>query len=147
MFEEALMYKDFTKPVAHFIPLAEGIDASALSSMDDAALADVLNMCQRVEEKHTYQVNPDVILREIGDEYMLIPTGQLSQYFNGMISLNYFSHFIWQQFEEPHTLGEVLQTAHDQFEDPHHMLDIQVRKLVQDFRQMGILAIVNENNN
>lgn len=141
------MSKIFTKPIAHVLPLIEGMDAGVLSSMSDAELSDVLNKCKKSEEQHVYQVNPDVILREIGDEYMLIPTGQLAQYFNGMISLNYFSHFIWQQFEKPHTLGEVLQAAHEQFEDPHHMLDIQVRKLVLDFRQMGIIAIVKDSNN
>lgn len=132
----------FTKPVAHFTPLAEGVDASVLASMGESEMACVLKKCKEVEEKQVYQANPDVIFREIGEEFVLIPTGQFAQHFNGMISLNIFSHFVWQQFEKPNTVKEALRSAHEQYSDPQHMLDIQVRKLVMDYVEMGLLTKV-----
>lgn len=140
------MKQVFTKPLAHFIPLPQGNDATMLATLTDEELHDVLCRSRQVEEEQVYQVNPDLIVREIGDEWMLVPTGEFAQHFNGMISLNFFSHYILQQFEQPTSLGAVLSAAHEQFNDPHHMLDIQVRKLVVDFAQMGVLARVKNNN-
>lgn len=136
----------FTKPVAHLVPLIEGTNFSALASMNDAELEVVWSKCKEAEELQVYQANPDVILREIGDEWMLVPTGQFAQHFNGMISLNSFSHFIWQQFEKPTTIKEALRAAHEQYDDPHHMMDIQVRKLVKDYLGLGVFGQVQSSN-
>ena len=128
----------FTKPVAHIIPLVNGMDAKSLVSLSSDELTDVVYKCKETEGFTLYKNNPDVIVREIGSEWVLVPTGDFAQQFNGMISLNVFSHFVWQQFEQPNTLAEALRAAHEQFEDPHHMLDIQVRHLVQDYVRMGL---------
>lgn len=140
------MKQVFTKPLAHIMPLPQGNDATMLAALTDEELHDVFCRSRQIEEEQVYQVNPDLIVREIGDEWMLIPTGTFAQHFNGMISLNLFSHYILHQFEQPNSFGAVLNAAHDEFDDPHHMLDIQVRKLVMDFAQMGVLARINNNN-
>lgn len=124
--------------------LSQGDDATMLASLTDEELQNVLCRSRQVEEELVFQVNPDVIVREIGDEWMLVPTGTFAQHFNGMISLNFISHYILQQFEQPNSLGAVLSAAHGEFDDPNHMLDIQVRKLVVDFTQMGIIGIVED---
>lgn len=141
------MKQCFTKPLAHIMPLPQGDDATMLAALTDEELHDVLCRSRQIEEEQVYQVNPDLVVREIGDEWMLIPTGTYTQHFNGMISLNLFSHYIFQQFEQPNSLGAVLSAAHEQFDNPHHMLDIQVRKLVMDFAQMGIIGVVKDSNN
>lgn len=141
------MKQVFTKPLAHIMPLPQGDDATMLAALTDEELHDVLCRSRQIEDELVFQVNPDVIMREIGDEWMLIPTGTFAQHFNGMISLNFFSHYILQQFEQPNSLGAVLSAAHDEFDDPHHMLDIQVRKLVMDFAQMGIIGLVKDSDN
>ncbi len=128
----------FTKPVAHFIPLAEGVNATTLSLLSLEKLTEVVCRCKEAEAQRIYHTNPDVIVREIGDQWVLVPTGNLAQQFNGMISLNIFSHFVWQQFEKPHKAADVLQAARTQFDDPEHMLDVQVRKLISDFARMGL---------
>ena len=132
------MKEVFTKAVAHFITLIDDVDATTLSAKSEEELVHIVRRSKDAEDEFTVQVNPDLIVREIGDQWLLVPTGEFAQQFNGMISLNIFSHFVWQQFEQPNSLGAVLRAAHDQFEDPHHMLDIQVRHLVQDYARMGL---------
>ena len=39
--------------------------------------------------------NPELILRTIAGESVLIPTGEMAARFNGMISLNGPAAFIW----------------------------------------------------
>ena len=133
----------FTKPVAHFMPLAKGMDTNCLASSSQDELTRIYKICKDAEDSFVFQVNPDVLVREIANEWVLVPTGEFAQQFNGMISLNIFSHFVWQQFEKPNTLGAALQATHDQFDDPHRMMDIQVRHLVQEYALMGLFKKVD----
>ncbi len=136
------MKEIFCGATAHIIPLPKEVDATKLATLTSEELAEVMHRGLKEEDGWVFKVNPDLIVRQIGDEWMLVPTGEFAQHFNGMISLNVFSHFVWQQFEEPNTLGAVLRAAHDEFDDPNHMLDIQVRHLVQEYVQMGLFKII-----
>lgn len=136
------MRKEYTKPVSHFIPLAHGIDAMQLADLSDIELSRIVHYCKGAEDKRIFQVVPDIIVREIDNQWLLVPTGKLAQKFNGMISLNYFSYFVWHQFEKPKSLGEVLKVAYQSFDDDNHMIDIQIRKLVDDFCNLGLLLMV-----
>ncbi len=133
------MKEIFTKAVAHFITLIDDVDAITLSAKSDEELAHIVRRSKDAEDEFTFQVNPDLIVREIGDQWLLVSTGDFAQHFNGMISPNVFRHFVWQQFEQPNSLGAVLRAAHGEFDDPHHMMDIQVRHLVQEYALMGCL--------
>ena len=45
----------------------------------------------------------EFILREIADEYLLIPTGKTTETFNGIISLSDTAAFIYEHLEEADT--------------------------------------------
>ena len=133
------MKQAFGRPIAHVVPLAKGIDARTLAELPDQELAQVWHACRQSEDDRVFQVNPDVIPREIGDEWMLVPTGTLAQTFNGMISLNATSHFVWNQFAEPHSIAEVMQAVHAEYEDATHIMDLEVHRLIEDYANMGLL--------
>lgn len=133
------MKQAFGRPIAHVVPLAKGIDARTLAELPDQELAQVWHACRQLEDDRVFQVNPDVIPREIGDEWMLVPTGTLAQNFNGMISLNATSHFVWNQFAEPHSIAEVMQAVHAEYEDATHIMDLEVHRLIEDYANMGLL--------
>ena len=137
------MKQVFCSPIAHIVPLAEGIDARTLAELPEEKFASVLHACKEAEEGLVFQVNPDLICREIGDEWMLVPTGEFAQHFNGMISQNEFSHFIWQQFSEPRSFGEVLSAVREEFEDDEGNMDIEVRHQIEDFARMGLILEKN----
>ena len=60
--------------------------------------------------------NPDLILRTIAGETVLIPTGKLASVFNGMISLNGPAAFIWEKMEEVSSREEMVQLMLDRYE-------------------------------
>lgn len=74
-------------------------------------------MKQLSTDKKRYQVNSDFLLREVVGEYLLIPTGNSTDSINGMISLNETFQFIWKQFQNPHTIYEVVLIALEEYED------------------------------
>lgn len=60
--------------------------------------------------------NPDLIMRSIAGECVLIPTGELAAKFNGMITLNATAQFIWDHMEEISSLEEMTALLLDAFE-------------------------------
>ena len=60
--------------------------------------------------------NPDLILRNIAGECVLIPTGELAAKFNGMITLNTTAKFIWEHMEEVASEAELTALMLDAFE-------------------------------
>ena len=60
--------------------------------------------------------NPDLILRNIAGETVLIPTGSFAGKFNGIINLNGPAAFIWEKMEEVSSREEMVQLILDRYE-------------------------------
>ena len=60
--------------------------------------------------------NPELILRTIAGESVLIPTGEMAARFNGMISLNGPAAFIWEKMEEIENREQLVQMILDRYE-------------------------------
>ncbi len=60
--------------------------------------------------------NPELILRRIADDTVLIPTGSFAAKFNGMISLNGVASFIWEQMDKVESREELVQMILDRYE-------------------------------
>lgn len=60
--------------------------------------------------------NPDLIMRDIAGECVLIPTGEMAAKFNGMITLNASAKFIWEHMEEVSSCEELTALLLDAFE-------------------------------
>ena len=61
-----------------------------------------------------------------------------------MISLNEMAHFLWAQFKEAATMQQVLQHAREEFNDPHHALEIEVRNFVYEYLYNHLLFEVKQ---
>lgn len=46
------------------------------------------------------QLNKEFVLREVADNWVVLPIGQTSVNFNGMISLNETGAFLWKTLEQ-----------------------------------------------
>ena len=51
----------------------------------------------------------EFILREIAGECVLVPTGETSQEFNGMITISDTAKFIWENVEKVDSLEEMIR--------------------------------------
>ncbi len=133
------MKQVFSGAIAHIVPLTKEVDAATLATLTDEELAQMLHRGLKEEDSWVFKVNPDFIVRQIGDEWMLVPTGEFAQHFNGMISQNEFSHFIWNQFTEPRSIGEVMKAVHAEFEEDIRDMDMEARHQIEDFVLMGLI--------
>lgn len=58
----------------------------------------------------------EFILREIAGEYVLIPTGDTTQEFNGLITLSETAKFIWENIERVDSLEEIIEKIYKTYE-------------------------------
>ncbi len=56
------------------------------------------------------------LLRRLGKEYMVVPVGEASKDFNGMIRLNETGAFYWQELEKGITKNELVRKMLERFE-------------------------------
>ena len=97
------MKRVFNKPVWYYIPV-EGVESTTLASLSDEELLRVLEQGKQREDQKVYQVNPNFIMTQVADEWLVVPTGEMAQQFNGMMSLNASSRFVWEQFQTPNSI-------------------------------------------
>ena len=135
----------FSKPILHIVPLKEPTDAASLAHLPTDELLRIYRESRDAEADVVLRSHPDIIVREIGDEWILVPTGDLAQHFNGMVSLNEFGYFIWQQFHQPRSIGEVLQAASQTYGNSLGMQDIEIRSFIREYALMGLFQEVNNN--
>lgn len=57
------------------------------------------------------------ILRRLGKEYMVVPVGQVSKEFNGMIHMNETGAFYWRELEQGITRDGLVAKMLERFED------------------------------
>ncbi len=57
------------------------------------------------------------ILRRLGQEYMVVPVGEASKDFNGMIRMNETGAFYWKELEQGITEDGLVEKMLERFED------------------------------
>lgn len=91
------------------------------------------------QEEKRYRTNPDFLLREIAGDAILVPVGDSAAQFNGMISVNETFRFLWELFQEPHTVGEAVEAAAKEFDGAPAVIEEDIRAYVSESIQYGIL--------
>ena len=95
--------------------------------------------------KHTftkekrYCANEDYILREIAEETILVPTGASADHFNGMLTLNETSRFLWHFFQQPHTFDETIAAAQEQYDADLKELETDIYDFMDESVMLGFL--------
>lgn len=135
------MKRGYFKPIFLIIPTEESVKADALK---DNELSTFYKEFKSTQESRVFLQNPNLIERQIGDEWLLVPTGEFAQQWNGMISLNEMAHYLWAQFKKPTSMGEVLQNALEEYNDPNNSLELEVRNFVYEYLYNHLLFEVEQ---
>ncbi len=135
------MKRGYFKPIFLIIPTKESVKADALK---DNELSTYYKDFKSTQESRVFLQNPNLIERQIGDEWLLVPTGEFAQQWNGMISLNEMAHYLWTQFKKPTSMGEVLQNALEEYNDPNNSLELEVRNFVYEYLYNHLLFEVEQ---
>ena len=81
--------------------------------------------------------HPELILRTIAGESVLIPTGKLASVFNGMISLNGVAAFIWEQMDQVDSREQMVQMILDRYEIDEETARKDVNRFLDTAIQVG----------
>ena len=62
------------------------------------------------------KLDKEYVLRQIGDDYVIVPVWKAAMGFNGMITVNETGAFLWEQLVEGINKEELLQTMVETYE-------------------------------
>lgn len=79
------------------------------------------------------------VLRNVVDEYILMPTGDNIGQFNGTVLLNSVSAFIWEKLQTPVSKDELLKAVLDEFEVDKATASADLDILLKTLRGYGII--------
>lgn len=60
--------------------------------------------------------NPDFLLREVADTYVVVPVGEAASTFSGMITLNATGAWIWERLETEQTVATLTAALVENYE-------------------------------
>lgn len=86
-----------------------------------------------------YRANPDFLLREVAGEAVLVPVGEAGIFENSVISLNETCRFLWQFFQQPRTVEDVIAEARKEYSDPDGEMEQGIRDFIREYLQYGLL--------
>ena len=87
--------------------------------------------------------SPEFILREIGDESILVPVVTEGPLENTMMTMNESAAYLWRQFSKGKTPNEVFEIAIHEFEDGtenHEVIRASVYRYVLESVDLKILV-------
>ncbi len=83
----------------------------------------------------------DFILREIANEYVLVPTGAAAQTFNGLITLNEQAVFLWERIELCEDVKALVKCLTDEYEVENEVAERDVKLFLSRLSDVGIINI------
>ena len=86
-----------------------------------------------------YTRNNDFVMREIAGEAFLIPVGNASVKFNGMITLNAVSAYIWKKLENPISKEELISAMLEDYEVEKEQVEKDVTEFLNMLKQLEMV--------
>lgn len=91
------------------------------------------------EELPDMQIKENFILRNIGDEHMVMPTGENIARFGGAVVLSDTAAFIFEQLKQPISREDLLTLLLSEFDVDAETAAQDLDELIKQFEEMGIL--------
>lgn len=121
------------------IPTMGDVPGSKLATLPQEEWEAYMQKSKEMEYTKVYRTNPDVSLRQIGDEWILIFVSDVADYSNGVLSINEISHFLWEQFTTPATIPQVLAKAREVYVDPNQCMEMEIRNFVYEYVKSNLI--------
>ena len=85
------------------------------------------------------KAKPGFVLRNVVDEFILMPTGDNIGNFNGTVLLNEVSAFVWQKLQNPMSREDLLRAILDEFEIDRATASADLDALLETLRGYGVI--------
>lgn len=89
----------------------------------------------------------EFILREVADEYLLIPTGHTTEEFNGIITLTESAAFIYEYLEEAKTFEELILMITKEYEIDEKTAMQDAYEFINHMLQIGMITLTDKEKN
>ena len=86
------------------------------------------------------KIKNGVVIRAVGGENIVVPVGEMSKQFHGMINLNETGAFLWRFFTEEHSLDEGVQALQANYSVEEEIARSDVEKFISVLQENGFLA-------
>ena len=83
------------------------------------------------------KIKKGFVLRVVGGENVVVPVGEMSKVFHGMINLNETGAFMWKFFSEEHTLEEGVAALCAEYEVEEERARTDVQKFMDTVTENG----------
>ncbi len=85
------------------------------------------------------KIKEGLVLRKVGDSYMVVPVGEMSKQFHGMIKLNSTAADVWQLVAEGNSGEQVATKIADKYDISLVKALSDVAALIQQMRENGFI--------
>lgn len=85
------------------------------------------------------KIDENFVIRQIADEYIIVPMGETVLNFNGMITVNEIGRFIWEQLQEDLTKEELLQRIVREYEVDEQTASADLDEFLERLEAGGLL--------
>ena len=83
------------------------------------------------------KIKKGFVLRVVGGENVVVPVGEMSKVFHGMINLNDTGAFMWKFFSEDHTLEEGVEALCTEYDVERDRATADVQKFMENLLENG----------
>ncbi len=79
------------------------------------------------------------VIRAVGGEYVVVPVGERTKTFHGMINLNETGAFMWNFFTEEHSVQECVDALCAEYEVERAQAEADVCQFIETLKKNGFL--------
>ncbi len=83
------------------------------------------------------KIKKGFVLRVVGGEHVVVPVGEMSKQFHGMINLNETGAFLWRFFTEEHTVEEAIEALCAEYDADREQVEADVLRFVDVLTKNG----------
>lgn len=112
---------------------------SGPTTEDARALKNALDKHHFLKEEPNMKAKPGFVLRNVVDEYILMPTGENIAKFNGTVLLNEVSAFVWEKLQTPLSRDDLLRAILDEFEVEKAVASKDLDALLEMLRSYNVI--------
>ena len=85
------------------------------------------------------KINPLFVLREIAEEYVVVPIGEEAEKVKGLLSLNAVGAFLWKKLETEQTEEDLVKALTDSFDVEESTAGQDLSRFVAELERIGCL--------
>ncbi|MBQ4053866.1 MAG: PqqD family protein [Clostridia bacterium] len=83
------------------------------------------------------KIKDGFIIRQVGGEHVVVPVGERSKEFHGMINMNQTGAFLWRFFSEEHTVAEGVDALCGEYQVDRERAETDVKQFIEILQRNG----------